>query len=53
MRPASNNGKVMLTMDRDVEKQARKLAEIENRTFSNFVETVLKKYIAAEEKRET
>ena len=44
MRPATNGHKVNITIDRDVEEWAREKAQEENRTFSNFIETVMKKY---------
>ena len=49
MRSATNGHKVNITIDRDVEDWAREKAQEENRTFSNFVETVMKKYKKAVE----
>lgn len=39
-----------ITIDDDVWKEVKKQAEKENRPISNFVETVLKNYLAQKEK---
>lgn len=36
---------ISMRIDEDLYKQIKKLADLQNRNFSNFVETVLKEYI--------
>ena len=41
----NNKKKVNVTIDKDVERKVRELAEKENRKFSNMVDTILKEYL--------
>lgn len=46
-----NNIKVTVTIDRDVEAKIRELSFADNRSVSNYVETILKKEIAKHEEK--
>ncbi len=43
---------VSMRMDAELIEKTRKYAELENRSLSNFIETVLKRYLALLEEKE-
>lgn len=45
MAISNNNTRTLITISKDLKSKLEKIAESENRTFSNLVATILKKYV--------
>lgn len=51
MAISNNNTRTLITISKDLKNKLEKIAENENRTFSNLVATILKKYVEENSKQ--